>query len=495
MPATTVEGQIVPPEHDPAVPSYAPAQVSVPQSSNGISAAKIIFWLIVPLALASAASVLIEALISDKPIDHVSLRLNNAFGVGAQALLDTVRAWTGGGWLQDDSWAPMLRALQHLGTDPQSPLYQKLFFAEHTKFQYPPTSLLPLELVGTILPLTSTVLDVISSLLLLANGVLVALLAQMLLADSSKQTPAGRAVSGTPDSRLVALAAFGAAFLFYPLTFAYSLGQIQVWIDFAFTAACLLWLTERRAAAGVFIGLASLIKPQLGLLILWAMAWKEWRFAGGFLAIALPAALISLWRYGWDNHLDYLNVLSYISQHGEVFYRNNSVNGLLNRLVSGSGIEWDPNSFAPYSPFVHAATMAASIAFVLLPLSIPFLQRRSANFFDFGAAALCFTLASPVAWEHHYGIMLPLFVAMLGYLLQDASAESRRPALVLLILSWVLSAGTYGALKLLGEPPLNLLQSHLFFGALLLLALLLRAASQVSATPASDPRGSMRFGL
>lgn len=460
------------PDHNPTIAPHASARPSLQQSASGLSAQKIIFWLIVPLAVASAASVLIDALVTGNPIDHVSLRLNNTFGVGAEALIDVVRAWTGGSWLQDDSWTPMLRALQHVGTDPGTPLYQKLFFAEHTKFQYPPTSLLPLELVGMFVPLTSTVLDAINAVMLLANAVLIALLARMLLAGNDSKE--------TFDPRLVAVIAFVAAFLFYPVTRAFSLGQIQVWIDLAFTAACLLWLTERRAAAGVFVGLATLIKPQLGLLLLWAVAWKEWRFAGGFLAAALPAAVISLVRYGWDNHLDYLNVLSYISQHGEVFHRNNSINGLVNRLVFGSGAEWDANSFAPYSSIVHAATMLSSAAFVLLPLSIPFLQRRNVNFFDFGAAALCFTLASPVAWEHHYGIMLPLFVGMLAFALRESSAEARRTTLALLTLSWTLSAGLYAALYLLHAPPLNILQSYLFFGALILLFLLMRAASRNS---------------
>ena len=474
-----VEGQTVPPQHDPALPSRAAAPATVTRSGKGISAATIIFWLIVPLGLASAASVLIHAFVSDDPITHVSLRLNNTFGVGAEALLDVMRAWTGGSWIQDDSWTPMLRALEHLSTAPQTPLYQTLFFAEHTKFQYPPTSLLPLELLGLVVPLSSTVLDAINALMLLTNAVLIALLARILLVGSDRQQFALPAAGSKAalNSQLVALTAFGATFLFYPLTRAFSLGQIQVWIDLAFTTACLLWLTERKAAAGVFVALASLIKPQLGLLILWAMVWKEWRFAGGFLAIALPAALLSLWRYGWDNHVDYLNVLSYISQHGEVFHRNNSVNGLLNRLVFGSGLTWDANSFAPYSPFVRGATMLSSAAFVLLPLSVPFWQRHRVNAFDFGAAALCFTLASPVAWEHHYGIMLPLFVAVLAYALQIGSPERRRTTLALLTLSWTLSAGLYVALYLLTEPPLNILQSYVLFGVLILLFLLLRASS------------------
>jgi uncharacterized MAPEG superfamily protein len=73
--------------------------------------------------------------------------------------------------------------------------------------------------------------------------------------------------------------------------------------------------------------------------------------------------------------------------------------------------------------------------------------------------------------------MLPLFVAMLAYSLQIGSPEKRHTALVLLTLSWTLSAGLYVALYLLTDPPINILQSYVLFGSLILLLLLLRASA------------------
>lgn len=448
------------------------------QPGLSLSIPHVLFWLLAPLAFASAVSVLLDALLTGNPITTLALRLNNSFGVGVQAVVDVVRVWTGRDWLLDNSWTPMLRALHHLNAEPSAPLYERLFFSEHTKFQYPPTSLLPLELLGTALQLTPASLNAINSVVLVANAGLIALLASVLLARSSNPQTHLLPTAGNVDGLAIPLIAFCAFWLFYPVTRAFNLGQIQIWIDLAFTASCLLWCLGRKAAAGLCIGLVSSIKPQLGLLILWALAWREWKFASGLISAVLPIALVSVWRYGWNNHVDYLNVLSYISQHGEVFYRNNSVNGLINRLLyDGTALTWDANNFAPYNYCVHAATLLASAVFILLPLSIPFIQRdRRANFFDFGAAALCFTLASPVAWEHHYGIMLPLLIGLLGFAHQKAPTESRHFLFAALTASWVLSAGHYEALKLLSSP-FNILQSHLFFGAILLLILLLRASS------------------
>jgi hypothetical protein len=78
--------------------------------------------------------------------------------------------------------------------------------------------------------------------------------------------------------------------------------------------------------------------------------------------------------------------------------------------------------------------------------------------------------ASPMAWEHHYGIVFPIFVWLwFSY----GCWEQRRTWLLgasfFLCGSW-LSVTTFLASK----PGLNLLQSYIYFGALLLMFLLYR---------------------
>ena len=62
------------------------------------------------------------------------------------------------------------------------------------------------------------------------------------------------------------------------------------------------------------------------------------------LAAAVPIAGLSLFRYGLHNNLAYLDVLSFLSKHGESFFANNSVNGILNGYLSPN------NSSAPLGP-------------------------------------------------------------------------------------------------------------------------------------------------
>ncbi len=57
------------------------------------------------------------------------------------------------GWLLhperalNDSWDPMIMAYHWLRGAHQGTIYQQIFFAEHVKFQYPPTALLPIAAI------------------------------------------------------------------------------------------------------------------------------------------------------------------------------------------------------------------------------------------------------------------------------------------------------------------------------------------------------------
>jgi hypothetical protein len=90
----------------------------------------------------------------------------------------------------------------------------------------------------------------------------------------------------------------------------------------------------------------------------------------------------------------------------------------------------------------------------------------AARTFDFCTMALSITIASPIAWEHHYGILLPIFAVLL-----TSSLASRR-RLVLIAASYVLISNFFPATNLLAPTVFNLAQSYLFFAALVVLILL-----------------------
>lgn len=376
-----------------------------------------------------------------------------------------------------DSWEPMADALRQFSAHDGESIYNALFFGQQIKFQYPPSSLLLLDLVHA-LGWNASVMNYVNIVCFLANASCVAILSVVALRRDRRFSATIAAKQFIHEERLIALAAFDAAVLFYPIVFAMYLGQIQIWIDLLFTCACLLWLLNHRALAGVCIGLACTIKPQFGFFLIWALFWREREFAVGLLVAVLPVMAISIWRYGLTNHQDYLNVLAFISQHGESYYPNNSVNGIVNRLLfNGPNLDFADHEFAPYNPVVYGLTTVAAMVFLLLALPVLRNVRRRATALDFGIAALCFTMGAPVAWEHHYGIMLPLYVMLLPLVLDRERGGPARRNRVLLFVSWCLSANPLIFLNVFSGTPLNILQAYLFVGGLLLLFVLFAESS------------------
>jgi hypothetical protein len=120
-------------------------------------------------------------------------------------------------------------------------------------------------------------------------------------------------------------------------------------------------------------------------------------------------------------------------------------------------------------------TLATTAALIVLALAYPWRQ-RAGSMTDLGAVGVVCVIATPMAWEHHYGVMLGTFVW-----LWFAVYRQGRGNAVWLAVAWILIADFLSFFNYFAPMPvLNLLQSYMYFGALLLLGLLLR-------TPIPEP--------
>jgi hypothetical protein len=149
------------------------------------------------------------------------------------------------------------------------------------------------------------------------------------------------------------------------------------------------------------------------------------------------------------------------------------MNGLLNRLLfNGNSLEFDPSSLAPYHPWVMAGAGLTSMILILAALYLPKSVSRTGRggTIDFCIVALTATMASSIAWTHHYGILLPIYAAATPRLL--ANRVFGRATLPYLGVSYALTSNYLGIVHRLAQTRLNVLQSSLYVGALLLLVCL-----------------------
>ncbi len=365
-----------------------------------------------------------------------------------------------------DSWTPMLGSVNYFLAHPGLPIYQAKLY---DTLIYPLTSILPLLWMKQGGMSDAAVLRALMVASWLAVVGVVAL--QILLA--AKIAPGTAPGRSALSWRAVLATALG-AFFFMPITLAFSLGQAQIFLDLVFSLLALFWIEGRDRPAGAMMALLAMVKPQFGLLLLWAALRRRWStLAVGVATLAIGGAA-SLAVFGVRNNLDYLGVLAGLSRKAQSHYANQSIFGLLNRAIfNGENLPYHPYVYPPFVPWIYAVTLATTVALVLLALAYPW-RARSGGMADLAAITVVSVIATPMAWEHHYGVLLPLFVWLWFGEYRGGAGSAWKLALAFIPIADFLSPFNF----LAAVPVANVLQSYMYFGALLLLGLLLRQGGE-----------------
>jgi hypothetical protein len=371
-------------------------------------------------------------------------------------------------WHGIDSWAPMLSATHFFREHPLLPLYQSVFVEMKIKFQYPLASLLPILLLQKHGMSDENILILLKRISWVAIWLMIATAVTIAIRLQPKNE--------SRQNQVLALAAVMlGSFWFDPNLICFALGQVQILLSLGFAIAFYFWMTGSELRAGAILGLLSLVKPQYGLLLLWTAVRRRWgAFAAG-VVFFFGGLACSILVFGLHNNLGYLSVLRILSRQGESFELNQSMNGLLNRLLfNGENLLWrtEPSTIPPFNHYVYAGSLLSTVVLLAFGFLYPWGRERRGGVADFSFMAIVSTIASPVAWEHHYGILLPIFVWLW---FSEYSEKTKGWHTALLATAYVLVADRLVFMNLLWNIPVaNLLQSYTYFGGLLVLFLLTR---------------------
>lgn len=339
---------------------------------------------------------------------------------------------------------------------------------------YPPTAavlMLPYGLASRAWgPAVATgLLDVTGRLCILATIVLSAGLLPMVRARWTRWLAA-----------ILVLAAF------YPLRWTLICVQVQSLITMLMAGAILAYSRDRGISAGVLTGLAACLKPNFGLVVLFALARRQWRFAASACATGAILIAVSLATVGIAPWKDYVFRVVPAHSAGFGYYPNQTVNGLVHRW-QGHSLDLVP------APDTRAARLATTLSIaVLIVLAVwprggnrntprgsleevketqgacgPAAgEARTGRVLDLGIAALAATMASPSAWEHHYAWTVVLFCGCAA-----AWEQQRLPTAYLVILAagYLLAGTFFEPFRAFSSGPASLVNSTGLFGAILLL--------------------------
>ena len=383
------------------------------------------------------------------------LRMGNPGGVKS-VLLDFLQMHT---WT--DSWLPMMRSVDYFRANPHLPLY---YAPLYDTLIYSLASILPIWLLKRMGMGDAAMLRMlaITSWLALAGVAAVSLwMGKRLLAKR------GVRLDGATVLAVILLVLFC-----YPLLKGYSLGNAQTFLSFGFTLLLLLWSSGQERASGVTAALLTFVKPQFVLLLVWMAVRKRWNAAAAFLVTAAVLLVLSVLVFGLQNNLDYVHVLAGLSRKAQSHFANQSMFGTLNRMIgNGENISYTPLLYTPYIRWVYLTTVGTALLLVAAVLLFPWGRMRGSAG-DLAAMGIVSVIASPMAWEHHYGIV-PAVLAWMWF--AHACWQRRRPWLLGLAALLTLNAWP-GFNRLADFHGWNVLQSYMYFGALLLIAVLMRTA-------------------
>jgi len=202
------------------------------------------------------------------------------------------------------------------------------------------------------------------------------------------------------------------------------------------------------------------------------------------LATGIVIGLASLAMYGWHNNFAYVDLVREISKRGSMVFANESVNGVIHRFIEGPterSMIFDPGKYSPYIKVVYLC----STAFALAMFAIAFLPAvlrgtKTPGVLGFVSISVCFTLASPMIWNYHFGILLPVYALVMKPIFDLTESRRRTRLLILLGISWVLCASYMPMTRLLFETPWNLLSAPRFYGGLMLLYVVYSVGIKIS---------------
>ena len=358
----------------------------------------------------------------------------------------------------NDSWYYMAQGDMAWRQHPNA-IYETAFFQRGVRFIYPPTSLLLYRAWQSarclrIPPFTAMIIMLLVSLLgtfVLAGEFLLCLLHAHMKATSTQ----------TERWKIRILVAM-LAIVFLPIVNAYRVGQVQTLLTFLLVASVLFWLRGGRIIPAILIGLTCWLKPQMGLFLLWALLRRQWSFALSLCITLLAGLMLSLGVFGWHNTVEYAHLLTYLSRHGDALATNQSLNGLLHRVMHvGSPVTWI-YGYPPYNRTIYLATLFSSSITMALALVVPALRHITASTTDFLLFAMATTMASPIAWEHHYGVFFLVF------LLWMPEAFRNWKVFFALLAVYLLMTDTWAPLTPLMFTRWSFLISHVYFGGMIL---------------------------
>ena len=308
------------------------------------------------------------------------------------------------------------------------------------------------------------------ALLYLAVGILAVVAATALLAH----------LSPSPERRWVPLALF---LVNGPLIYSVKLGNTTHLVLLALVGVVVLLRHERSLLAGVLLGVSSMVKLPLLLIIVWLAARRRWTAAVSAVATIALILLLSLLEFGSGMVREwFVCCIGTHSRQPVASFNVQTLHAFTVRLMTGTDFLGDFKLVPMTAPllWVRYFALALIVGAIIIAARSP--RTRHWDLLTFSITLVVAIVASPLAWSHYHSmLLLPFTLYFMGVLGLARDRFTTRA----MIISTVLCSLPVMYLKLYQGPVTSrTVVSATLVGACLLLVVLVRTAwSQRDASP------------
>ncbi len=213
--------------------------------------------------------------------------------------------------------------------------------------------------------------------------------------------------------------------LCFPVRWAVVCVNVQCVINTCLALALVAYAGRREVLCGAALAVAICVKPYYLLLTVFLLIRGRLRTLATAGVLVLGVTALSVGFGGLTPWRTYIADVLPVMSHGHAIWGNQTVTGVLRRWVGDEYVM----AFEATSPAVLWTSRALALP-LLVGACWPRWRetRRSApqdeatampvswlvSFLDVGIALLAITLASPIAWDHHYGWAPILFAGCLA---------------------------------------------------------------------------------
>jgi hypothetical protein len=217
---------------------------------------------------------------------------------------------------------------------------------------------------------------------------------------------------------------FSVGILFAPALYNLWHGQMNEVVLLSLAVAFWAWVRGDEVTCGLALGVGGVAKLAPAALLLLLLARRWWRGAAAGAGVGLLAFVAGVLTLGLQRSIEWVTQVLPALQRADGWYFNQSLGGLVSRLVDHSVAQVQPT--LPWLQLVVTTTSAACIlaAAAVVRSGSASADRRA---LEFSAGVVAMVLAGSVAWWDDYSCLLIPLLVIAGL---AARREAARPVLV-----------------------------------------------------------------